>query len=100
MSTESREPQGPNVDEVLAEIESRADSDGRIQFVQFASAMDAAVTDAHLQLNDARVHDDTADWTVMNAITDRAMLALVEAALIGKLMSSFVAANKPAEFGG
>ena len=88
------------MDEVLAAIESRADSDGRVHFARFASAMDDALFNAHLHLNDARVHNDTADWTVMNTITNRATVALVEAALIGKLMASFVAANKPAEFGG
>lgn len=97
MSNESWEPQGPDVDEVLAEIESRGDTAGRLEFARLASAMDVYLTQVHMLLNDERIYDGTADWSVMSTITDKVVLVMIDAALTGRAMSSFVTANKPAE---
>lgn len=97
MSTESQEPQGPNVDQVLADIESRGDTAWRLEFARLASAMDVYLTQVHMLLNDERIYDGSADWPVMNTIAGRVVNVMIAAALTGRDMSSFLAANKPTE---
>jgi electron transfer flavoprotein alpha subunit len=94
MATNENESQGPNVDEVLSDLGKRADLSWRLEYAKLAASIDVALTQAHLMVNDGRVHDSTADWKELYALADRIGESVHAACHAATLMVTCADSNK------
>lgn len=92
MSRNDGKPTGPNVDEVLASVEGRADAAWRLRFAHMVSVADVMLTTAHDRLNDDRIYSADTDWSnlakVANDVADAVSVACRQAGELVKLAES------------